>query len=97
MEGTPQDLLAIVKRRKLKWYGHVFRSSGLAKNRLARHGEGGKKTLQTEKEVGRQHQGMDRPGVCKVPEGSEEHTKMEATGCEVICCALTTPMAKPKG
>ena len=25
---------------------------------------------QTEEEVGRQHQGMDRPGVCQDPEGS---------------------------
>ena len=28
--GPHEDLLTIVKRRKLKWYGHVFRSSGLA-------------------------------------------------------------------
>ena len=26
-----EDLLAIVKRRKLQWYGHVSRSPGLAK------------------------------------------------------------------
>ena len=26
-----EDLLTIVKRRKLKWYGHVSLSSGLAK------------------------------------------------------------------
>ena len=32
-------------------------------NHLARHSERGKKTRQTEEEVGRQHQGMDRPGV----------------------------------
>ena len=32
---TPHaDLLTIVKRRKLKWYGHVSRSSGLAKTIL---------------------------------------------------------------
>ena len=30
--GLHEDLLTIVKRRKLQWYGHVFRSSGLAKN-----------------------------------------------------------------
>ena len=109
-----EDLLTIVKRCKLKWYGHVSRSSGLAKtilqgteptdnqttqrppmtikkhmlqrhghvswlsglaktvlqgtvkggrrhlpfirsgqNHLARHSERGKKTRQTEKEVGR--------------------------------------------
>ena len=29
--GPHEDLLAIVKRRKLQWYGHVSRSSGLAK------------------------------------------------------------------
>ena len=30
----------------------------------------GKKTSQTEEEVGRQHQEMDRPRVCEVTEGS---------------------------
>ena len=30
----PHEDLIIVKRRKLKWYGHVFRSSGLAKTVL---------------------------------------------------------------
>ena len=29
-----EDLLIIVKRRKLQWYGHVTRSSGLAKTIL---------------------------------------------------------------
>ena len=29
--GPREDLLTIVKRRKLQWYGHVSRSSGLAK------------------------------------------------------------------
>ena len=28
--GPHEDLLAIVKTRKLQWYGHVSRSSGLA-------------------------------------------------------------------
>ena len=141
-----EDLLTIVKRRKLQWYGHVSRSSGLAKtilqgtvkggrrqamemrcyrkiqcisykdhvttrksvqgilagnrttrihpdhrketqtavvwtclpfirfgkNYLARYTERGKKTRQTEEEVGRQQQGMDRLGVRQVPEGSGE-------------------------
>ena len=30
----PHEDLAIVKRRKLQWYGHVSRSSGLAKTIL---------------------------------------------------------------
>ena len=29
--GPHEDLLTIVKRRKVQWYGHVSRSSGLAK------------------------------------------------------------------
>ena len=31
--GPHEDLLTIVKRRKLQWYGHVSRSSGMAKTR----------------------------------------------------------------
>ena len=32
--GPHEDLLMIVKRRKLQWYGHVSRSSGLARTIL---------------------------------------------------------------
>ena len=32
--GSHEDLLTIVKRRKLKWYGHASRSSGLTKTIL---------------------------------------------------------------
>ena len=52
--GSHEDLLTIVKRHSLKWYGHAFRSSDLAKNYLARHIKRGKKTRQTEEKVGRQ-------------------------------------------
>ena len=53
-----------------------------------------KKTRQTEEEVGRQQQGLDRPGVRQVPEGRGEQGKMEKTGCEIICGAPTTLMVK---
>ena len=62
--GTHKALLTIVKRRKLQWYGHVSRLSSLAKT-----------ILQDRKMVGRQHQGMDRPGVRQVQEGSGEQGK----------------------
>ena len=74
------------------WSCFSFIRSG--ENHLARHSERGKKTRQTEEEVGRQHQGMDRPGVWHVPEGSREHGKMEKTGCKIICGAPTTLMVK---
>ena len=32
--GPHEDLLMIVQRRKLQWYGHVSRASGLAKTIL---------------------------------------------------------------
>ena len=45
-------------------------------------------------EVGRQYQGMDRPGVRQVTEGSGEQGKMEETGCKIIVGAPTTLMVK---
>ena len=38
-----EDLLTIVKRRKLQWYGHVSRSSGLAKTILKGTVKGGRR------------------------------------------------------
>ena len=75
------------------WMCLPFIRSG--RNCLARHSERGeKKTRQTEKAVERQHQGADRPGVCKVPEGSGEQRKVEESGCDVICGAQTVPAVK---
>ena len=74
------------------WSCFPFFRSG--QNHLARHSERGKKTRQTEEAVGRQHQGMDRPGVRQVPEGSGERGKMEKTGCKIICGAPTTLAVK---
>ena len=91
--GPQEDLLTIVKRCKLQWYGHVlFIRSG--QDHLARHSERGQKTRQREEEVGRQPQGIDRPGVCQVPEGSGEQRKMEETGCKIICGAPSTLVVK---
>ena len=69
------------------WSCLPFIRSG--QNHLARHSERGRKTRQTEEEVGRQYQAMDRPGVRQVPEGSGEQEKMEKTGCKIICGAPT--------
>ena len=87
--GPPEDLLTIVKRQNAvvgSWL--PFIRSG--QNHLAKHSEKGKKTRLTEEEVGRQHQGMDRPGVHQVTEESGEQGKMEETGCKIICGAPMT-------
>ena len=39
--------------------------------------------------MGKQHQGMDSPGVRQVPEGSGEQGKMEKPGRKIICGAPT--------
>ena len=56
----------------------MFIRSG--QNHLARLSEREKKTRQTEEEVERQYQGMDKPGVRQVPEGGGEQGLMEKTG-----------------
>ena len=67
------------------------------RNHLARCSKRGKKTRLIEEEVGRQRQGMDRPGVRQVPEGSGEQGKMEETVCEIICGAPTTLAVRDRG
>ena len=41
--GSHEDLLTIVRRRKLKWYWHVSRSLGLAKSILQDTMKGGRR------------------------------------------------------
>ena len=54
----------------------------------------GKKAKQTEEEMERHHQGMERLGVRQVPEGSGEQGKMEKIACEIIRGAPTSLMVK---
>ena len=93
--GSPcQNLAGSRTTQRSGRHNHPFIRSG--QNHVARHSERGKKTRQTENEVGGQHQGMDRPGVRQVPEGSGEQRQMEETGCEVICGAPATLWLKDR-
>ena len=49
--GPHEDLLPIVKRRKLQWYGHVSRSSGLAQTILQGTVKGGRRQDRQRKRV----------------------------------------------
>ena len=81
----------MVKGRKLKRYGQVScNDTTILQGTVKR----GKKTWQTDEGMGRQHQGMDKPGVRQVPEGSGEQGKMEKTGCEIMRGAPTTLVVK---
>ena len=54
----------------------------------------GEESRQTQEEVRRPHQGMDKPGGRQALEGSGERGKMEETGCETICVAPVTLAVK---
>ena len=62
--GEYDDLLTLVKKRKLRWFSHVSRSPRLAKTILQGR-ERKKKKRQTEEEVGRQYQKEDKNGLCQ--------------------------------
>ena len=74
--GPHTDLLTIVKRRKLQWYGHVFRSPGLAKTILQGTVKGGKRQGRQRKRWEdniREWTGLE---FFHVPEDSGERGKM---------------------
>ena len=85
----PHGDLRIVKRGKRQWYGHVSRSSDLVRTISQSTVKRGRRHGRQKKRLRRQHQGMDRPGVRQVPEGSGEQRKIEETGGEIICGAPT--------
>ena len=91
--GPHEDLLIIVKRRNLQWYGYVSRSSGLAKTILQGTVKGGRRQGRQRKRW-EEHLGMDKPGVRQVPGGSGEQGKMEITGYKIICGAPKTLAVK---
>ena len=74
-----EDLLTIVKRRKLQWYGYGFHSSDLAKTIL-------QGTVNWGSRQGRQRKRWENnirewTGLeCQVPEGSEEPRKRRKLG-----------------
>ena len=88
--GQHENLL-IVKRRKLKGYGHVSRSSGLAKTTSQGTVKGGRRQGRQKKKW---EDNIKEWTDLEFPEGSEEQRKMEETVCEIICGALTTLTVK---
>ena len=83
-----EDLLTIVKRRKLLWYGNVSRSSGLAKNILQGSVKGGGRQGRQKKRWEdniREWTGLE---FAKSQRAVER--KMEETGCKIICGFPTT-------
>ena len=92
--GPHEDLLTIIKRRKLQWYGHVSRSSGLAKTIMQGTVKRGRRQGTQRKswednirkwtglEFGRSQRAVNNRAI------------MEKTGCKIICGAPTTLAVK---
>ena len=80
--GPHEDLLAIVKRRKLQWYGHVSRSSGLVKRHLARHSKRGEEDKADRGRGGKTTSGNVQDWSSASPKGQWRTEKMEETGCD---------------
>ena len=84
----PHGDLTIVKRRKLQWYGHVSRISGLAKTILQGTVKGGRRQ-------GRQRKsGKITPGNGQAWSSAgpraQWRTGKNGEKCEIICGAPTT-------
>ena len=92
--GGHDDLLTKVKKRKLRWYGHISRSSGMVKTILQRTVNGaGRRGIQ-KKRWEDDIKLFDRRGVLRFPEGSGRYGMVERYCCYVICGAPTTAEVK---
>ena len=92
--GPHEDLLSIVKKCKLQWYGHVSCSSGLAKTILQGTVKGGRKQGRQRKRWEdniRKWTGLEFPESHRAVENRENGEKM---GSEIICGAPTTLAVK---
>ena len=79
--GPHKDLLTIVKRRTLQWYGHVSRSSGLAKTILQGTVKGGRRQGRQKKrweDTIREWTGLEFAKSQRAEENREEWRKLVA-------------------
>ena len=90
--GPQEDLMTIVTRRRLHWYGHVSRPSGLAKTIL-------QGTVKGRRRQGRQRKRWEDNirkwtglGFAKSRRAVENRENGE--NCEIICGAPTTLTVK---
>ena len=84
--GPHEDLLTSVKRRKRQWYGHVSRSSGLAKTILQGTVKGGRRQ---DRERKRWEDNIREWTGLEFAESQKEET-----GIEIICGAPRTLAVK---
>ena len=86
------DLLTMVKKRKLRWYGHISRSSGMAKTVPQGTVKGARRRGRDRKITSRN--GREWGSEIRFPEGSGRQGRVERYCCNVICGAPTTSKVK---
>ena len=89
--GPHGDRLTIVEKHKLKWYGHISRSSDLAKTILQGTVKGRRRQGRQQKRLEdniREWTGLE---FAKSQRAVEYREKWRKLVCEVICRAQTTP------
>ena len=91
--GPHKDLLTMVKRHRLPWYGHVSCSSGLAKTVLQGTVKGGRRWGRQRKrwEDNREWTGLE---FAKSQWAVENREKWKKNGCKIIFGASTTLAVK---
>ena len=78
-----KELLTIVKQRKLQWYGHITRSSGLAKTFLQGTVQGGRRCRQRKRWEDNicEWTGLGLSDTVRKAEESEEWRRLVVTSC----------------
>ena len=89
--GVHDDLLTMVKKRKLRWYRPISRSSGMAKTILQGKEQKGEEDRRRDRKITSRN---GREGVWRFPEGSGRQGRVERYCCNVICGAPTTSEVK---
>ena len=87
--GPCENILITVRKRKLRWFGHVIRSSGLCKKGRIRHSTctREKKKRKAKEKMVRQHQRVDRSRLQQQSESSRIPSEMadDLRRCQQWC------------
>ena len=89
--GPHEDLLTIIKRRKLRWYGHVSRSSARAKTILQGTVKAGRRQGKRWKDNIGEWTGLEFAKSKRAVENREKCRKLAA---KIICGAPATTAVK---
>ena len=89
--GVHDDLLSTVKKWKLRWYGHISRSSGMAKTILQGTVKGARRRRRQKK---RWEDNFKEWIGMEIPWGQRKKGRVDKYCCHVTCGAPTTSEVK---